>query len=77
MPTLRLTQHTAADFGRDETLLALELTDERDRLGRGGCLAQLGFVALERFKEARSHKSDQRQLLLPVDDNYFCRYATA
>jgi len=32
----------------------LELRDERDRLGRGGCHMQLGSVAFERFQEARS-----------------------
>jgi tetratricopeptide (TPR) repeat protein len=33
---------------------SLELFDERDRLGRGKCLGQLGCVAFERFREARS-----------------------
>jgi tetratricopeptide (TPR) repeat protein len=33
---------------------SLELRDKRDRKGRGGCLAQLGQVAYERFKEVRA-----------------------
>ena len=33
---------------------SLELHDERDRLGRGKCHNQLGYVAFERFQEARS-----------------------
>jgi tetratricopeptide (TPR) repeat protein len=32
---------------------SLELHDERDRLGRGGCQNNLGAVALERFEKAR------------------------
>jgi tetratricopeptide (TPR) repeat protein len=32
---------------------SLDLREERDRLGRGRCLGQLGYVAWERFKEAR------------------------
>lgn len=31
----------------------LELTDERDSLGRARCIGQLGAIAYERFKEAR------------------------
>jgi hypothetical protein len=33
---------------------SLELTSENDQKGRGGCLAQLGLVAYERFKETRA-----------------------
>jgi tetratricopeptide (TPR) repeat protein len=33
---------------------SLKLFDERDRLGRGKCHVQLGYVAFERFHEARS-----------------------
>jgi tetratricopeptide (TPR) repeat protein len=32
---------------------SLELFDERDRNGRARCVGQLGYVAWERFKEAR------------------------
>jgi tetratricopeptide (TPR) repeat protein len=41
---------------------SLELRDERDRKGRGGCLAQLGLVAYERFKEARAANQPTDQL---------------
>src|SRR6185369_12117222 len=33
---------------------SLEFHDERDQLGRGKCLSQLGYVAWERFKEAQA-----------------------
>ena len=42
---------------------SLELFDERDRKGRGGCLAQLGLVAYERFKEARAANQPTSQLV--------------
>ncbi len=47
---------------------SLELTDERDRLGRGGCLAQLGFVAFERFQEAREAKCPEEELLRHLNE---------
>ncbi|NJL28228.1 MAG: tetratricopeptide repeat protein [Thermoanaerobaculia bacterium] len=46
----------------------LELTDERDRMGRGGCLAQLGSVAFERFKEARERKHPEDELLRHLNE---------
>ncbi len=42
---------------------SLELTEKRDRVGRGRCLAQLGHVAFEQFREARSCKSGEDELL--------------
>ena len=47
---------------------SLELTDERDRMGRSGCLAQLGSVAYERFQEARSRESDEDELLRHLNE---------
>ncbi|MES1241351.1 MAG: tetratricopeptide repeat protein [Acidobacteriota bacterium] len=47
---------------------SLELREERDRMGRGGCLAQLGFVAYERFKEAHSSESPEEELLRYLDE---------
>ncbi len=47
---------------------SLELRAERDRMGRGGCLAQLGNVAYERFKEARSRKSGEDELLRHINE---------
>jgi tetratricopeptide (TPR) repeat protein len=41
---------------------SLELFDERDRLGRGRCLSQLGYVAWEHFKEARAANQPADQL---------------
>ena len=42
---------------------SLELHDERDRLGRGKCLGQLGSVAFERFQEARSAGRPEAELV--------------
>ena len=42
---------------------SLELTDERDRLGRGKCHDQLGYVAFERFQEARSAGRPEAELV--------------
>jgi tetratricopeptide (TPR) repeat protein len=42
---------------------SLELRDERDRLGRGKCLGQLGYVAFERFQEARSAGRPEAELV--------------
>jgi tetratricopeptide (TPR) repeat protein len=47
---------------------SLELTDERDRLGRGRCLAQLGLVAKERFKDARARKAGADELLRHLNE---------
>jgi tetratricopeptide (TPR) repeat protein len=42
---------------------SLELFDERDRLGRGGCYSQLGLVAYERFRAARDAEQPEEDLL--------------
>ncbi len=42
---------------------SLELREERDRLGRGGCLAGLGLVAHGRFREARKAQKPEAELL--------------
>ena len=42
---------------------SLELYDESDQYGRGGCLAQLGGVAYERFKETRGANKPEEELL--------------
>ena len=47
---------------------SLELRDERDRQGRGQCLAQLGSVALERFDEARAARKPKEELLRHLND---------
>jgi tetratricopeptide (TPR) repeat protein len=55
---------------------SLELTDERDQKGRAGCLAQLGLVARERFKEARSAKRPEGEQLRHLNDALrFCHQA--
>ena len=47
---------------------SLEMHDERDRLGRGRCLGQLGFVAKERFQEAREAKRPEEELLRHLNE---------
>jgi TPR repeat protein len=47
---------------------SLELRDERDRLGRGRCLAQLGNVVYERFKDARARKAGTDELLRHLNE---------
>ena len=47
---------------------SLELRDERDRYGRGGCLAQLGLVAYEHFMEARTAKRPEKELFQHLGD---------
>jgi tetratricopeptide (TPR) repeat protein len=42
---------------------SLDLRAEGDRQGRGGCFAQLGFVARERFQEARAAGAPEAELL--------------
>ena len=42
---------------------SLDLQDEVDRLGRARCVAQLGFVHWERFKEARAAGRPEAELL--------------
>jgi tetratricopeptide (TPR) repeat protein len=41
---------------------SLELRDERDRNGRARCVGQLGYVAWERFKEARTANKPTNEL---------------
>jgi tetratricopeptide (TPR) repeat protein len=43
--------------------ISLDLTDEADRLGRARCVAQLGYVHWERFKEAREAGQPEAELL--------------
>ena len=47
---------------------ALELHDERDGLGRGKVLGQLGLVAYERFKEARTANKPKAELVRHLND---------
>lgn len=42
---------------------SLELMDEGDQMGRGLRLGQLGLVAFERFREARSRESGEDELV--------------
>jgi len=42
---------------------SLELHEERDRTGRARCLGQLGLVAYERFKEARTAGRPEKEQL--------------
>ncbi len=42
---------------------SLELRAEGDRKGKGGCMAQLGLVAYERFKDAREKERGEKELL--------------
>jgi tetratricopeptide (TPR) repeat protein len=47
---------------------SLELRDERDKLGQAQCLGQLGLVARERFKEARTAKKPEKELKSHIND---------
>jgi tetratricopeptide (TPR) repeat protein len=47
---------------------SLELFDPGDRLGRGKCTGQLGYVALERFKDARTAGRSEEELLVVLND---------
>jgi hypothetical protein len=53
--------------------------DEEDLVGEKRQLGvepdDLPLVSIGR-NAAREHADDRRQLLLPVDDNYFCRFGT-
>jgi tetratricopeptide (TPR) repeat protein len=62
VPTLR-------DLARAEHWYrrSLELSDESDRKSRGGCVAQLGMVAYNRFEEARAAKQQEVELLRHLD----------
>jgi hypothetical protein len=58
LPALRDLDEAEAWYRR-----SLDLHEERDRLGRGKCLGQLGLVAYERFVEAREAGAPQETLL--------------
>jgi tetratricopeptide (TPR) repeat protein len=59
LPDLRDLDQAERWYQRD-----LELEDERDHLGRARCLGQLGYVAWERFDEAReAEKSVLRRFI--------------
>jgi tetratricopeptide (TPR) repeat protein len=60
-----LTLPDLRDLGQAERWYrrSLELTDEHDRQGRARCVGQLGYVAWERFKEARAANDPEEQLL--------------
>lgn len=47
---------------------SLELRSENDQQGRGGCLAQLGLVAYERFNEARTANQSEEILLQYINE---------
>jgi tetratricopeptide (TPR) repeat protein len=47
---------------------SLELLDERDRLGRGRCVGQLGSVAYQRFHEARTAERPKEELLRHLNE---------
>ncbi|MGZ0220672.1 MAG: hypothetical protein ACKVIY_16855, partial [Acidimicrobiales bacterium] len=47
---------------------SLELTDEEDRLGCGGCLGQIGAVAHERLKESQEAGEPEAELLRHVNE---------
>jgi len=47
---------------------SLELRAERDRLGRSKSLSVLGYVAWERFKEARAARQHEEELLRHLND---------
>jgi tetratricopeptide (TPR) repeat protein len=47
---------------------SLELRDGNNRLGRGGCMAQLGFVAYERFQETRDAGKPETERLRYLND---------
>jgi tetratricopeptide (TPR) repeat protein len=47
---------------------SLELFDERDRLRRGQCASQLGLVAYERFREARTAERPKEEILRHLNE---------
>ncbi len=47
---------------------SLELRDQRDQLGRSKCFSVLGYVANERFKEAREAKKPEAEVLKHLND---------
>jgi tetratricopeptide (TPR) repeat protein len=58
LPTLRDLDRAEGWYRR-----SLELHDERDRMGRGRCVGQLGFVAYSRFLDARTAQRPKEELL--------------
>jgi tetratricopeptide (TPR) repeat protein len=69
LPTLRDLDRAEQWYRR-----SLELRDERDSQGRAQCLAQLGYVVYERFKEAHSleqPEAEVRRHLNAALDHYF------
>jgi tetratricopeptide (TPR) repeat protein len=54
LPTLRDLDQAERWYWR-----SLELYEQKDRLGRGKCSGQLGFIALERFDEAQAAGRDR------------------
>ena len=47
---------------------SLELHDKGDRVGRGGCVGQLGSVAYERFLDARTKERPKEELLRHLNE---------
>jgi tetratricopeptide (TPR) repeat protein len=47
---------------------SLELRDPGDRLGKGKCTDQLGYVSLERFRDARTAGRPEEELLVFLND---------
>ncbi|MFT4555377.1 MAG: tetratricopeptide (TPR) repeat protein [Planctomycetaceae bacterium] len=47
---------------------SLELRDEQDRQSRGGCLAQIGALAIERFRESQKAGEPESELLRHVNE---------
>jgi len=47
---------------------SLELREERDHLGRGRCLSQLGQVAWERFDEAQRTRRNNEDILRQINE---------
>jgi len=63
LPALRGLDQAESQYRR-----SLELREERDRLGRGGCLGQLGHVAFERYREARAAGRNDEELLRHLNE---------
>jgi tetratricopeptide (TPR) repeat protein len=47
---------------------SLEMNDDRDFMGRSHCDAQLGWIALDRFEEARSAERGEAELLAHLNN---------
>jgi tetratricopeptide (TPR) repeat protein len=63
LPTLRDLDEAERWYRR-----SLDLFPAGDRLGRGGCFAQLGLVAYERFKEAREAGAPEETLAAHLNE---------